>query len=188
MAFAMNEITIRAARLDDAGPIARLDVETWQAAYAGILGTPYLAGLSPARREIGWANLIRRDASSVRVAIGADGNVVGFGTCGASRGDPDFTSEVFTLYVGPDWQSQGIGRSLLLAMFDRLAGLGHRSVVIWVLRENPARFFYQRLGGKEVRRKLLPFNGSEVAALGYGWSDLPGYLSATARANRESET
>jgi ribosomal protein S18 acetylase RimI-like enzyme len=188
MTFAMNEITIRAARLNDAGPIARLDVETWQAAYAGILETPYLSGLLPARREIGWSNLIRRDAPSVRVAIGNDGNVVGFGSCGASRGDPDFTSEVFTLYVAPDWQNQGIGRSLLLAMFDRLAGLGHRSVVIWVLRENPSRFFYHRLGGKEVRHKLLPFNGSQVAAAGYGWSDLPGYLAATARANRESET
>ncbi len=53
----MSEITIRAARLEDAGPIARLDVETWQAAYAGILGTPYLAGLSPARRETGWSSL-----------------------------------------------------------------------------------------------------------------------------------
>lgn len=184
----MSEITIRAARLDDAGPIARLDVETWQAAYAGILGTPYLAGLSPARREMGWTNLIRRDGPSVRVAISAQGDVVGFGSCGSSRGEPNFTGEVFALYVAPDWQNQGIGRSLLLAMFGRLVAQGHRSAVIWVLRENPARFFYQRLGGKEVRRKLLPFNGSEVAASGYGWADLPGYLSATARANRESET
>ncbi len=124
----------------------------------------------------------------MRVAINAEGDVIGFGSCGASRGEPNFTSEVFTLYVAPDWQNQGIGRDLLLAMFGRLAGQGHRSAVIWVLRENPARFFYQRLGGREVRRKLLPFNGSEVAASGYGWADLPGYLSATARANRASET
>ena len=58
---AMDEITIRAARLEDAGPIARLDVETWQATYAGILATPYLVGLSPERRAIGWANVIRRE-------------------------------------------------------------------------------------------------------------------------------
>lgn len=183
----MSDIVIRAARLDDAGPIARLDVETWQAAYAGILGTPYLAGLSPARRETGWANLLRRDAASVRVAVNPDGAIVGFGSCGTSRGEPNFTSEVFTLYVAPDWQNRGIGRLLLLAMFGRLVGMGHNSAIIWVLRENPARFFYQRVGGKEVRQKLLPFNGSQVAASAYGWPDLPGYLSATARANRESE-
>lgn len=183
----MSEITIRAGRLGDAGPIARLDVETWQATYAGILGTPYLAGLSPARREAGWANLLRRAPNSVRVALNADGDIVGFGSCGSSRGEPNFTSEVFTLYVAPDWQNQGIGRSLLLAMFGRLVGQGHSSAVIWVLRENPARFFYQRLGGQEVRRKLLPFNGSEVAASGYGWRDLPGYLATTARAAGKSE-
>jgi ribosomal protein S18 acetylase RimI-like enzyme len=184
---AMSEITIRTARLDDAGPIARLDVETWQATYAGILGTPYLAGLSPARRETGWANVIRREPRAVRVAVNGDGDIVGFGSCGASRGEPNFTSEVFTLYVAPDWQNQGIGRRLLFAMFARLVAEGHESAVIWVLRENPARFFYQRLGGKEVRRKLLPFNGTELAASGYGWRHLRLYLSANARADGESE-
>src|SRR5271163_3305549 len=178
----MNEITIRAARLDDAGPIARLDVETWQATYAGILGTPYLSGLSAARREIGWTNMIRREPRDVHVAADSAGDVVGFGSCGTARGEPDFTSEIFTLYVAPDWQNQGIGRRLLLAMFARLVSEGHSTAVIWVLRENPARFFYQRLSGKEVRRKLLPFNRTQVAASGYGWRDLPKFLSTIAGA------
>ncbi len=184
----MDEITIRTARPEDSGPIARLDVETWQATYAGILGTPYLAGLKPARRETGWANVIRRVPNDVHVAVDPAGEVVGFGSCGACRGEPNFTAEVFTLYVAPDWQNQGIGRRLLVAMFGPLVELGHNSAVIWVLRENPARFFYQRLGGKEVRRKLLPFNGAEIPASGYGWHDLPGYLVTNAGAHRESET
>jgi ribosomal protein S18 acetylase RimI-like enzyme len=183
----MEEITIRAARVEDAGPIARLDVETWQATYAGILATPYLVGLTPARREAGWAGLLRREPRDVRVALAGGDMVIGFGSCGSSRGDADFTGEVFTLYVAPDWQNHGVGRRLLLALFERLAAQGYGSAVIWVLRENPARFFYQRLGGKEVRRKLLPFNGSHVAASGYGWPDLNAYLAATARAHRAPE-
>jgi ribosomal protein S18 acetylase RimI-like enzyme len=182
----MDEIAIRASRLDDAGPIARLDVETWRATYAGILATPYLVGLSPERRAIGWANVIRREPRDVRVAVTGDGELVGFGSCGKCRGEPGFTSEVFTLYVAPDWQNQGTGRRLLLAMFARLVSEGHSSAVIWVLRENPSRFFYQRLGGKEVRRKLLPFNGTQLAASGYGWRDLPKFLSTIAGADRES--
>jgi ribosomal protein S18 acetylase RimI-like enzyme len=184
----MSEITIRTARLDDVGPIASLDVETWQATYAGILGTPYLAGLSTGRRELGWTHVIRRAPEDVHVAVNGDGNIVGFGSCGACRGEPNFTAEVFTLYVAPDWQNQGVGRQLLLAMFRRLFAKGHGSVVIWVLRENPARFFYQRLGGREVRRKLLPFNGMQVPATGYGWPDLVGFLATIAGADRESET
>jgi ribosomal protein S18 acetylase RimI-like enzyme len=185
----MSEITIRTARLDDASSIARLDVETWQATYAGILGTPYLAGLSAARREIGWTNMIRREPCDVHVAVNRAGDIVGFGSCGTARGEPHFTSEVFTLYVAPDWQNQGIGRRLLLAMFSRLVAQGHDSTVIWVLRENPARFFYQRLGGKEVRRKLIAFNGEKLPASGYGWYDLPGHMAANAKStNRQPET
>jgi ribosomal protein S18 acetylase RimI-like enzyme len=183
----MSEITIRTARLDDAGPIARLDVETWQATYAGILGTPYLAGLSATRREGGWNHVIRRAPNDIFVAVSDAGGIVGFGSCGACRGDRDFAGEVFTLYVAPDWQNQGIGRRLLLATFRRLADQGHRSAVIWVLRDNPARFFYQRLGGKEARRKLLPFNGTELPATGFGWPDLPGYLATITGAAGESE-
>jgi ribosomal protein S18 acetylase RimI-like enzyme len=184
---ATSEIVVRPARPDDAGAIARLDVETWQATYAGILDTPYLAGLSATRRESGWNGLIRREPQSVRVAVSAGGEVVGFGSCGTARGDPDFSGEVFTLYVAPDWQNRNIGRRLLLALFDRLVTQGRTSAVIWVLRDNPARFFYQRVGGKEARHKLIPFNGTRVPALGYGWYDLPHYLATVAGTDRASE-
>lgn len=184
----MDALAIRAARPDDAAAIARLDVETWQAAYAGILATPYLAGLSTTRREQGWRQAILRGPGDTRVAIDADGAIVGFGSCGRCRGDADFSGEVFTLYVAPDRQNQGIGRALLLALFARLVEHGHRSAIIWVLRDNPARFFYRRLGGSEVRQKLLPFNGTQVPASAYGWRDLPRFLAGIARADRQPET
>lgn len=180
----MDPIEIRPARPSDAALIARLDVETWQAAYAGILATPYLVALSPDRRERGWAYAIAREPRDICVAVDADGAIRGFGSCGKCRDERDFTGEVFTLYVAPDWQNQGIGRRLLLALFARLVDTGHRSAVIWVLRDNPARYFYQRLGGREVRRKTLPVGGASVAATGFGWPDLPGFLSTAARDER----
>jgi len=183
----MEGLTIRPAHPDDARVIARLDVETWQATYAGILATPYLVGLSDERRERGWAGVIRREPRDVRVAAGPDGEILGFGSCGGCRDEPNYTGEVFTLYVAPDWQNQGIGRALLLALFARLVERGNRSAVIWVLSENPSRFFYQRLGGREVRRKTLPFAGAQVAATGFGWPDLPRYLSTIARGQHQSE-
>jgi len=182
---AMDEIAIRNARPGDARDIARLDVETWQATYAGTLSTPYLVGLSEQRRAQGWTRVIAHEPRDVQVAVDADGAILGFGSCGTSRGEPGYTGEVFTLYVAPDMQNQGIGRLLLLALFARLAAQGHRSVVIWVLRDNPARFFYRRLGGKEVRRRLLSFGGGEVPAIAFGWPDLPGFLATIAGAQRE---
>lgn len=177
----MDDIAIRSAREGDAAGIARLDVETWQAAYAGVLATRYLVGLSAERRERGWAYAIRRAPRDVMVAVDKTGAIRGFGSCGACRGDPDYAGEVFTLYVAPDWQNQGIGRRLLLALFARLAEQGRNSAVIWVLRDNPSRFFYRRLGGREIRHRTLQVAGAEVGAAGFAWRDLPDFLATIAR-------
>ena len=183
----MDEITIRAARPGDASRIARLDVETWRATYAGLLTTPFLVGLSTQRREIGWATVIEREPRDVQVAVAEDGAILGFGSCGRCRGERDFAGEVFTLYVAPDWQNQGIGRALLLALFERLVAQGCFSVIIWVLRDNPGRFFYQRLGGREVQRKVFTVGGKRIDATGYAWRDLRDYLASAARADRQPE-
>ena len=183
----MDEIAIRPARPGDARSIARLDVETWRTTYAGILSTPFLVGLSTQRREVGWTAVIEREPRDVRVAVGEEGRILGFGSCGRCRGEPEFTGEVFTLYVAPDWQNQGIGRRLLLALFARLVDQGCGSAIIWVLRDNPGRFFYQRLGGQEVQRKMFAVGGKRIEASGYGWRDLPGFLGAKAAADRSPE-
>jgi ribosomal protein S18 acetylase RimI-like enzyme len=151
------------------------------------LPTPYLVGLSERRREIGWRNMILREPRDVRVAVGVDGTLLGFGSCGPSHGDRRFAGEVFTLYVGPDWQNQGIGRRLLLTLFRRLVAVGRSSVIVWVLRDNPSRFFYERLGARQVRHKKLAFAGAAVEAVAYGWNDLPGLLAAASSEDREPE-
>jgi ribosomal protein S18 acetylase RimI-like enzyme len=183
----MSAITIRAARPGDARRIARLDVETWRAAYAGILATPFLVGLSAQRREVGWATVIEREPRDVRVAVDADGNILGFGSCGRNRNGAEYAGEVFTLYVAPDWQNQGIGRALLLVLFERLVAQGCASAIIWVLRDNPGRFFYRRLGGSEIHRKHFVVGGKRIEAAGYAWRDLPRFLEAAAEVDRRPE-
>jgi len=183
----MDHITVRSARPEDARSIAQLDVETWRATYAGVLSASYLVGLSERRRELGWRNVIQREPRDVRVAVGDGDALLGFGSCGPNRGDHSFAGEVFTLYVAPDWQNQGIGRRLLIALFRRLVAMGRSSAIIWVLRDNPSRFFYERLGGRLVRHKRLGVAAATVEAVAYGWSDLPALLAAASSEDRESD-
>ena len=183
----MGHIMIRPARPADARAIARLDVETWRTTYAGMLSTSYLLGLSERRRELGWRGVILREPRDVRVAVEPEGAIIGFGSCGPNRGDRFFSGEVFTLYVAPDWQNQGIGRRLLVALFRRLVASGRRSAIVWVLRDNPSRFFYERLGAQQASHKALPVGGAAVEAIAYGWRDLPGYLAAVSSEDREPE-
>ena len=183
----MGHIMIRPARPADARAIARLDVETWRTTYAGMLSTSYLLGLSERRRELGWRGVILREPRDVRVAVEPEGAIIGFGSCGPNRGDRFFSGEVFTLYVAPDWQNQGIGRRLLVALFRRLVASGRRSAIVWVLRDNPSRFFYERLGAQQASHKALPVGGAAVEAIAYGWRDLPDYLAAVSSEDREPE-
>ena len=183
----MDYITVRSARPEDAHSIAQLDVETWRATYAGVLSAAYLVGLSERRRELGWRNVILREPRDVRVAVGDGDALLGFGSCGPNRGDHSFAGEVFTLYVAPDWQNQGIGRRLLIALFRRLVAVGRSSAIVWVLRDNPSRFFYERLGGRLVKRRTFAVAASTVEAVAYGWSDLPGLLAAASSEDRESD-
>ncbi len=164
---AMDEITIRPARPADARGIALLDVETWRTTYAGVLSTSYLVGLSERRREGGWRMAILREPRDVRVAVDAAGTILGFGSCGPSRSERHFPGEVFTLYVAPDRQNQGIGRRLLIALFRRLVASGLDAAIVWVLRDNPSRFFYERLGGHQIdpqgdRRRRQPGRGDRL--------------------------
>ena len=155
----------------------------WRAAYAGILTTPFLVGpVRATRREIGWATVIEREPRDVRVAVDSDGEIVGFGSCGRNRDSAEHRRRGLHAVRRARLAEPGIGRALLLALFERLVAQGCASAIIWVLRDNPGRFFYRRLGGREVRHKHFVVGGKRIEAAGYAWPDLPRYLE-TARAD-----
>jgi ribosomal protein S18 acetylase RimI-like enzyme len=173
---------VRQARIEDAGAIARIEVETWRTTYAGVLPDRVLLGMSERRQVASWTHFLHQRAADVRVAEEARAGIVGFGSCGVQRDHAvDYAGEVYTLYVAPDRQGQGLGRHLLLSLFGRLVASGHRSALVWVLRANPARFFYERLGGRQVLHKPIPVGGEPVEAAAYGWPDLAAVIARHAR-------
>jgi ribosomal protein S18 acetylase RimI-like enzyme len=175
---------VRPAFMNDAAAIARIDVECWRATYAGVLPDKFLVGLSENERKRIWTGYIARHPGDMLVSIAPTGAVEGFGDCGRRRdAASSFAGEVFTLYVALDRQSNGLGRSLLLGLFARLMRRRLDSAVIWVLRDNPARFFYERLGGKLVSHQRLRVAGTSVEALAYGWPDLAAVLKTQARSD-----
>lgn len=173
-------VKLRPARPGDAAAIARVHVETWRAAYAGIVPDAYLVSMTEAKQALQWNNMIRRAVppEAVLVAEATDlpgGRIVGFGSCGRARKRPG-SGEVFTLYVAPDWQGRGIGRLLLEALLARLHRRGLNEAVVWVLRDNPARFFYEALGGRRVAEGKERFASVELEECAYTWRDLGAWL------------
>ena len=164
---------IRVALPADAAQIARIEVDTWRASYAGILPTAMLLNLDQERRTRSWRRTIATEFGDTLVAAEGE-EIAGFGSCGRQRVTSlPYSSEIFTLYVTPDRQNRGIGRALLTGMFEHLIAEGHRSSIVWVLQQNPSRFFYERLGARYVATRPIPvWRGDCVDAAGYGWQDL----------------
>ena len=195
-------LCVRRARPGDAAAIGAVHVATWRNVYAGVLPDDYLAGLSPVRHAVGYEQAIadRRHghAMFVAVATGADappgrpdtggGAVVGFASGGRARrpglcGEaPSGSGEVETLYLLDDYRDRGLGRRLMRAMAAHLAAVGCRSTVLWVLRDNPTKWFYQRLGGRAAARETIRFAGRQVEQVAYLWDPIDILLTATATA------
>lgn len=168
-------VLVRQAYPSDAQAIARLHVETWRTTYAGLLPDRVLAGMRQENHRASWQSLLlgQRGRETVLVAERAKTGVVGFASAGRARsGLPGYEAEVYTLYVGPDFQNQGIGTRLIEAVFQRLGEEDAHGVMLWVLAKNPSRFFYEALGGVKIATRKERLWGAVLPEIAYGWPDL----------------
>ena len=181
--------TIAPATERDAAGIAKVYVDAWRSAYAAILPHRGLLGMSYEHQARQWTWTIRgrAEAQAVIAATEADHGVVGFTSFGpARRGDRPAighfggfagahdakVGEIYTLYVQPEFHERGIGRRLLAAAFSAMVDKGYGCSFLWVLRDNPSRYFYERVGGKVVAERQERMWGRTVDQVCYGWPDL----------------
>ncbi len=177
----MSGIKIRRARGEDAAAIARVHVETWRAAYAGLVPGDYLVGMSEQGQAFGWQKAVARRGrfETILVAEAVGGPLVGFGNAGVARhGTLSYGAEVYTLYVAVDWQGRGIGRRLLGELFQALVRNGFNDAFLWVLASNPTRFFYEAMGGVRTAERQESFAGTKLDETAYAWPDLKAWLAA----------
>jgi ribosomal protein S18 acetylase RimI-like enzyme len=168
------DVGVRRATVDDADAIERIRVETWRATYRGLLPDGLIDQLQPnvERRRERLRSLPHAELNLV-AEEGAD--VVGYAFAGPERThDPEYSGEIYAIYVLPARQRKGHGRALIRECARELAVRGMTAILIWVLRENTiGRRFYERIGGAPVREKPLEeFPGAEEhIEVGYGWKD-----------------
>ncbi len=174
-------IRIRRARRDDAPAIGRVHVETWQSTYAGLLPDALLASMSDVRQSAWWSGALAdpAQAKGIFVADDEERGVVGFGSCGPVRDPPEGLDgaemrpgEIYTLYVESDFQNRGLGRRLLDALFRQLRADGCDTAVLWMLADNPTRFFYEGMGGSLCGQRTDTMAGRDVEEVAYAWRSL----------------
>ena len=119
-----------------------------------------------------------------RCAGGSGPRIIGFTTAGRARhaeigGKRLAEGEVETLYVLDDWRERGVGRRLMRAAASHLVDIGCKSAFLWVLRDNPSRWFYQRLGGRPVAEATIQIGGEQVPQTAFVWDPIEQLLAAS---------
>ena len=164
---------VRPAKLRDAAAIARVHVASWRSTYANLLPDDFLASLTESAYADRWRRVVAEGSSRVFVVEEA-GEVVGFASGGRERaGESGFAGELYAIYVMEGFQRRGHGRELVRAVVGGLRGMGLGDMIIWVLRDNqPARGFYERLGGVYVRSQPITIGPATLEEVSYGWRKL----------------
>ena len=174
--MAAGAIQIRSATTGDIDVIARIHVETSRVTYASVFPPEHLATITYERRQAAWRSIVA-DQELITLVAEKDGAVVGFASGGARREGPaTYTGELHAVYLLPAQHRQGLGKRLVATLMEALIARGHRSMLVWVLKDSPACGFYERLGGVTVASTTLTRAGRELEEVAYGWLDLSAAL------------
>jgi len=167
-------LRIRTARREDAKDVARIYIDSWHDTYAAILPTPLLCAMTPRGQSARWRSAIAaKGHEAVLVADCPSHGIVGMASFGPSRDRAlGFDGEVYTLYVDPSFYGIGTGRALLCGCFDMMREAEYSSCLIWAHAKNPARFFYEKLGGRLVAERTARMMGDLVPEAAFGWKKL----------------
>jgi ribosomal protein S18 acetylase RimI-like enzyme len=170
-----EQVIIRSPSPEDASDIARVHVDAWRETYNGILPTEVLEGLSYERREQHWHEVLSDPSSNTilyvldRVGEG----IKGFVAVGPERDQvKGYDGELYAIYLLKEVQGQGHGRRLFERGIEALRQKGFQSMVLWVLKDNPSRGFYEHLGGVVVGEKPIEIGEREYVELAFGWPQL----------------
>lgn len=157
---------IRRAEVGDARRVAVVHVDSWRAAYAGLVADDVIAELSVDGQEAAWrARLGEQDDRAWTLVAEDEERLLGFCSLAAGStgpggagdevgsggsGDEDGArraGEIAAAYVDPGSWRAGVGTALVTAGLTGLGAVGCGEVRVWILAGNtPGEAFYRRFG------------------------------------------
>ncbi|OGC91587.1 MAG: hypothetical protein A2W25_10755 [candidate division Zixibacteria bacterium RBG_16_53_22] len=175
---------IRHARVEDAEAISRVHVDSWKTTYRGMVPDHVLDGLNYERNTLRWREMLSNigEMKCFLVAETSDGQVVGFATGGPNRElDTGYNGELYAIYISNENQNRGVGKRLVLNIALWLIHHRYTSMLVWVLEKNPAKYFYEALGGCYVSRKKIEIGSALIDEISFGWPNLAEFVNAHVR-------
>ncbi|MBM0235983.1 GNAT family N-acetyltransferase [Micromonospora sp. ATA32] len=139
-------VRVRRAVAADADAAGGVFLACWHRSYADLLPPQVQDRYDEASAVALWRRVLTAAPDGVLVADQAGHGVRGVVRFGADPNDARH-GHVFSLYVHPDAQGLGLGRTLLDAAAGKLRAAGYATATLWVFAGNAAaRAFYAAQG------------------------------------------
>ncbi len=167
-------IELRDVLPSDAPSLAHILIEANEHAFRGLVPDRCLE-FTEAESTANWQRFFAEGlpASDFMIAaIVPTGEMIGYIWGGPNTKEPDFAAELRQISVLPAYQGQGIGRQLACQLAQRLLEQDLHSMRVEVLRVNPNRIFYERLGGTLFSEQPYDWDGFILPMRVYGWKDI----------------
>lgn len=146
----LSYLTVRDATTADIPIIQRLTSVIWPATYSSILSREQIEYML----EMMYSDVsLRKQMDELHhrfILCYAGEDAVGFASY-SHLGENIY--KLHKIYVLPDHQRQGIGRRMLDVVLEDVARRGGVALDLNVNRQNPARFFYEKLGFEILREE-----------------------------------
>ncbi|MFX0021307.1 MAG: GNAT family N-acetyltransferase [Candidatus Hermodarchaeota archaeon] len=177
----------REANLSDLKGIIKVGVDTWKTTYGGIISDDFLQGLSYKDKEQKWRQRLedRKHGAKIFVAEIEQDGIVGFALATLEKYNPliisvqpeKYVGELCAIYVLKDHQDKKIGTQLVKLVVRYFLKNKTKSMIVWVLKENPYQRFYEKMKGKYIGEQFIEIGGKKYIEKAYGWENIESILS-----------
>jgi len=166
------QVTIRTADAGDAAALASVQISSWRTTYRGIVPDAHLDSLNVEARTLRWQELFASQ-DAIFVVAEDEAGIFGFVNGGKIRqAIAGYDAELYAMYLLRERQGQGHGRALFRSLAGALLSQDFAGMTVWVLEQNPAVGFYQRMGGVQVAGQKIEIGGVELDEVAFGWRSL----------------
>ncbi len=168
-------VVVRPPTIRDADELARINIASWQHAYAGVVPQLRLDEMSLLTYRQRWIDrLSTAESDRATLVAEVDGFLASYATGGPYRNqddaEPEDTTglgELYALYSDPRMHRRDAGTAVHDALLGWLGGRGYEEAALWVLAANdPSRAWYDARGwSRDGATSLWHSHGRALAEL-----------------------
>ncbi len=164
MSSISQNLLFRKATEEDIPEIARLLIEVWQTCYTDFVPQHFLDGLGFNKQIQRHKAYLDRGVNYLICIDKSNLGLLGFTSFGVSRFDKyEVDIELYSLYVDPTIQGQGIGTRFIEEIFKDPFN-APSELIVSVFADNPYKGFYEKNGFRQIGKEHIDFGSFGLEA------------------------